>query len=757
MLRKFHAILWSCALLAGSLAAAPEKEQDTSSRYGEILTTVARMLESAHFSRTRLNQEVEPGVSQARRVLDTYLEQLDYNRLFFTQQDIDEFVAEYGNRFQDDILLGNLEPAWKIYDRLKERVAARVQKINQLLDQDYTFESSRTVKINREKEPWPANEQDADLLWANRIEAELLQTTLAEKTMQETADAEKKPIPPKNESAAAPRPPRPPKETVRKRYERLQKTLDEETREDQATAFLSALARSYDPHSDYMSPRALDNFNIQMGLSLVGIGAVLRSDDGYAKVVELVPGGPADKGGTLKVNDRIVAVAQGNDEFEDVVDMKLDKVVERIRGKKGTTVRLQVQPAAAVDPSKLDVITIVRDEVQLKDQQAKAQVIDVDNEQNGDTRIGWLTLPSFYANMNQKGQQRSTTDDVTALLKRLNKENIQGLVIDLRGDSGGSLDEAIRMTGLFIPRGPVVQVKDTNGNMEAHNDRDPGVLWDGPLIVLMNRGSASASEIFAAALQDYGRAVVVGDEQSFGKGTVQTLLDVQRFMPLFAQSRDAGAVKLTIQKFYRVKGGSTQLKGVASDIVLPSLTDQPEIGEGSLKNPLDYDEVPVRNFTAVGTIADLVPKLSSASAARVQNNPDFSYILEDRERLLQRIRENIVSLNKAERMKEIEEDKARREARLEERKQRDTPKLEAYEITLDTVEAPKLTKVSLDKPPKKSYEEPADGEDPSAPDEDEPFVDPVRDETLLIMNDLVRLQSPQPVTVKANVQEAATP
>lgn len=755
MLQRFHVILLSCALLTGSLAAAPEKEQDTA-RYGEIATTVARMLESAHFSRTRLNQEVAPGVSQARRVLDTYLEQLDYNRLFFTQQDIDEFVAQYGNSLQDDILLGNLEPAWKIYDRLKERVAARVQKINQLLDQDFTFDSTRTVKINREKEPWPANEKEADQLWADRIEAELLQATLAEKTMQETADAEKKAGTPKNESAAT-RPPRPPKETVRKRYERLQKTLDEETREDQATAFLSALARSYDPHSDYMSPSALDNFNIQMGLSLVGIGAVLRSDDGYAKVVELVPGGPADKGGELKVNDRIVAVAQGNDEFEDVVDMKLDKVVERIRGKKGTTVRLQVQPAAAVDPSKLDVITIVREEVQLKDQQAKAQVIDVDSEQNGDTRIGWLTLPSFYANMNQKGQQRSTTDDVTALLKRLKKENIQGLVIDLRGDSGGSLDEAIRMTGLFIPRGPVVQVKDTNGNMEAHNDRDPGVLWDGPLIVLMNRGSASASEIFAAALQDYGRAVVIGDEQSFGKGTVQTLLDVQRFMPLFAQSRDAGAVKLTIQKFYRVKGGSTQLKGVASDIVLPSLTDQPEIGEGSLKNPLEYDEVPVRNFTSFGTIGDLVPQLSSASADRVQNNPDFSYILEDRERLLQRIRENIVSLNKAERMKEIEEDKARREARIDERKQRDTPKLEAYEITLDTVDAPKLTKVSLDKPPKKSYEEPEDSEDPSAPDEDEPFVDPVRDETLLIMSDLVRLQSPQPVTVKANIQETATP
>lgn len=752
----YTAILVTWSILSANLSAAPTKEpKPDAARYGEITTTVARMLESAHFSRTRLNQEVAPGVTQARRVLDTYLEQLDYNRLFFTQQDIDEFVAAYGNSLQDDILLGNLEPAWKIYDRLKLRVTERVDKINQLLDQEFTFDSNRTVKINREKEPWPANEQEADRLWAERIEAELLQAVLAEKTMEEAA--QKSDGSTNSITATGTRPPRPPKETVKKRYERLIKTLEEETREDQATAFLSALARSYDPHSEYMSPRALDNFNIQMGLSLVGIGAVLRTDDGYAKVVELVPGGPADKGGKLKVNDRIVGVAQGNEDFEDVVDMKLDRVVERIRGKKGTTVRLQVQPASAVDPSKLEVITIVRDEVELKDQQAKAQVIDVDNEKSGDSRIGWLTLPSFYANMNQKGQQRSTTEDVTALLKRLKKENIQGLVIDLRGDSGGSLDEAIRMTGLFIPRGPVVQVKDTNGNLEAHNDRDPGVLWDGPLIVLMNRGSASASEIFAAALQDYGRAVIVGDEQSFGKGTVQTLLDVQRFMPLFAQSRDAGAIKLTIQKFYRIKGGSTQLKGVASDIVLPSLTDQPEIGEGSLKNPLDYDEVPVRNFTPTGTIGDLVPKLASASAARVERNPDFAYILEDRARLLDRLSENIVSLNKSERLSEIELDKARREARLAERKQREAPEIVAYEITLDTVDAPKLTQVSLDKPPKRSYEEPEETEDPSAPDQEEPFVDPVRDETLLIMSDLIQLQSPQPVTVKANIADPSAP
>ncbi len=744
------------------LPAAPDEKSE--GHMGEIATTVARMLESAHYGRRKLNEEVEPGVTQARKALERYLELLDYNRLFFTQIDIDEFKAKYGDTIQDDILLGNLQPAYRIYDRLLERMEARVAWIGEELKKDFTFDSDRTAQINRDKEPWPANEADADRIWRDRLEAELLQAIIAEKTLAEAAakkaddEAAKE-----NESgeaeaeSALSRPARTPKETVQRRYERLLKSLREETREDQATTFLSALAQSYDPHSEFMSQRALDNFNIQMGLSLVGIGAVLRSEDGYAKIVELVPGGPADRGGKLKVNDRIVAVAQGDEEFEDVVDMKLDKVVERIRGKKGTTVRLQVQPATSPDPSKVEVITIVRDEVKLKDQEAKAQVIDVEGS-DGETRVGWITLPSFYANMNQRGQPpRSTTKDVSALLKRLKKENIDGLVIDLRRDSGGSLDEAIRLTGLFIPKGPVVQAKDTNGQIMAMNDQDPGVMWDGPLIVLMNRLSASASEIFAAALQDYGRAVVVGDEQSFGKGTVQTLLEVDRYMPFFASAGKSGAVKLTIQKFYRVKGGSTQLRGVASDIVLPSLTDHPDVGEGSLKNPLEYDEVPARDFRPVGDLSPLLPVLRAASEERVGRDPEFAYIHEDRTLMRERMDKNALTLNKEQRLAEIEEEKARRERRLAERKERDEPELAAVEVTLDTVDAPELKKVSLDKPPKRSYDEVPDEEDPGAPEEEEPFVDPIRDETLLIMRDLIRLKGPEPVTVKANSSEAAAP
>ncbi|MFM7375604.1 MAG: carboxy terminal-processing peptidase, partial [Chthoniobacterales bacterium] len=660
------------AFLTLSPATVSGKTED---KMGDIASTVARMLESAHYNRQQLNREVEPGVTQAQRALGKFFEILDYNRLFFTQEDIDEFTGKYGNSIQDDILLGNLDPAYEIYDRFLDRVEDRVAKIKKQLDKEYAFDSDKTTELTRDKAPWASDQAEADRIWEARIEAELLQAIIAERSLEENA-AKKKAEQEKSGKTeksddSAPKitaPKRTPKETVMKRYERLLKSLNEETREDQANTFLSALAQSYDPHSEYMSQRALDNFNIQMALSLFGIGAELRSEDGYAKIQRLVPGGPAERGGHLRVNDRIIAVAQGDGEYEDVVDMKLDKVVEKIRGKKGTTVRLQVLPSDSADPSKVEVITIVRDEVKLKDEEAKAQVIKAKASDGGSTKIGWITLPSFYANMDRRNgtSAKSTTKDVADLLKRLKREGIDGLVVDLRKDSGGSLDEAVRLTGLFIDRGPVVQAKNTDGTINSLKDPQPGVLWDGPMVVLVNRLSASASEIFAAALQDYGRAVVVGDTQSFGKGTVQTLVEVDRFMPSFAASGKSGAVKLTIQKFYRVKGGSTQLRGVTSDIVLPSTTDQEEVGEGSLKFPLDYDEVPAQEFRPAGNLATIIPRLRTASEARVASDPEFSYVCEDLQRFRKQREENAVTLNKEKRLAEFAEEKSRRESRNEE-------------------------------------------------------------------------------------------
>lgn len=725
---------------------------------GDVAATVARMLENGHYSRQPLNREVEPGITQARRALDRYFTLLDYNHLFFTQKDIDEFTSKYGSAIQDDILLGNLDPAYEIYDRFLDRLENRTKNIRKLLAKDYAFDSNRTAQVNRDKAPWPADDAEADRIWQARIEAELLQAVIADHAQEEAAakkkatQAAKADGQPKETADNAPAitiPKRTPKETVMKRYERLLKSVHETTREEQADTFLSALTQSYDPHSEYMSQRALDNFNIQMGLSLFGIGAELRNDDGYAKIVRLVPGGPAERGARLRVNDRIAAVAQGDGEFEDVVDMKLDKVVEKIRGKKGTTVKLQVLPADSSDPSKVEIITIVRDEVKLKDEEAKALVIESAGPDGKPIRIGWLTVPSFYANMDRRGGNTpvSTTRDVAALLKRLKHEGIEALVVDLRRDAGGSLDEAVRLTGLFIDRGPVVQAKDTTGRISALKDPESGVLWNGPMVVLINRLSASASEIFAAALQDYGRAVIVGDAQTFGKGTVQTLVEVDRYMPSFASSGKSGALKLTIQKFYRVKGGSTQLRGVNSDIVLPSITDQEEFGEGALKYRLDYDEVPAQDFKPSGSLAGLMTQLRGASEARIATDPEFAYIREDVARLRKQREENSITLNKDKRLAEIAGDKSRRETRNEERKKRASHEFSALEITLDTVNAPQLKKVALDKPPKRSaLDELEDEDDPTKPEGSEIYVDPVRDEALHIALDMIHLENPPAIT-----------
>jgi carboxyl-terminal processing protease len=650
------------------------------------------------------------------RFLQTYLTTLDYNKLYFTQKDVDDFEHRYASTLGDSVLRGDLGPAREIFARFKQRVEDRVAKNKKLTQKKYTFDSDRTVEINRQNAPWPKNQEEADRIWQDRIEAELLKEELADLKL------------------------RPPAETITRRYDQVLRNVREMEEDDVVKTFLSALAQTYDPHSEYLSPSDLENFQISMKLSLVGVGAVLSSEDGYAKVKEVVPGGPADRDGRLAVNDRIAAVAQGEAEFEDVVDMKLDKVVEKIRGKKGTLVRLLVIPSDATDPSKRKIVEIRRDEVKLKDQEAKAEVLDLDGQSGNPVRVGWITLPSFYANMENRGTPKSTTEDVAALISRLKREGIQGLVIDLRRDGGGSLEEAINLTGLFIPRGPVVQAKDSNGKITVSQDTNPELVYNGPLIVLVNRLSASASEIFAAALQDYGRAVIVGDERSFGKGTVQTVLDLGRLMSPFSLSTsDAGALKLTIQKFYRVRGGSTQLKGVESDIVLPSLTDNSEIGEGSLKNRLAYDEVaPVKIVDSMAATPLFLDELRARSAQRIVSDPEFRYTIEDMSRVREKIKENVMSLNEKARRKELADDKKRKELREKERQSRGPAlNVQAFELTLDDLSAPKLRAVAFDRKQENHMFEAPDEDDDGKKEGPEP--DAIRNEALRIMRDLVNL------------------
>lgn len=696
---------------------------------GQVAVSVARWLEKGHYGREKLDD------AMSAKLLETYLSNLDYNKLYFTQADVDEFTAKYGAKLDDAIFAGNLDPAREIFARYQQRVEDRITKNLERVKKGSKFDSDRTAQLNRQKASWPANSAEADLLWGDLIEAELLKETLNEHKL------------------------RSPEESVSRRYDQVLRNVREMDDSDVVKVFLSSLAQSYDPHSEYLSASDMENFQISMRLSLVGVGAVLKSDEGYARVVEVVPGGPADRDGRLGVGDRIAAVAQGTSDFEDVVDMKLDKVVEKIRGKKGSLVRLLVAPNDAADPSERKVIEILRDEVKLKDQQAKGELLELRDDGGRATRIGWITLPSFYADMESRGR-KSTTDDVSALISRLKKEGMQGLVIDLRRDGGGSLDEAINLTGLFIPGGPVVQSKDSNGKITVSKDNDPAVAYDGPLVVVMNRLSASASEIFAAALQDYGRAVIVGDERSFGKGTVQTVLELGRLMmPFSLSSADAGALKLTIQKFYRVKGGSTQLEGVLSDIVLPSLTDNPEIGEGSLKNAMAYDEVaPAKIVDASPANSLFLEELRERSQRRVALDPEFSYIVEDATRLRQRIEENRVSLNLKTRKAEIAADKKSKEARKQLRAG-SGPALDvvAYKLDLEDVEAPELERVAYDrKKDKTTYEDPEETSPDEAKEASEPLPDPVRNEAVRIASDLINLTA-GPKTARTKPETPATP
>ena len=705
--------------------------------------SVGRLLEEGHYTRQKLNEDV------SRKFLQTYLEMLDFSHLFFTQKDVDDLNAKYGSSMAGDVLLGNLKPAYEIYALYTKRMDDRVAKIKELLKQPIDFKGSATVELSRQKSSWPKDDAEADQLWRGRIANELLQEHLSEHPIE------------------------PPAQLVARRYDRLARNVHEEDKDEQMKLYLDALAQAYDPHSEYLSKADMKNFSINMGLSLVGIGAMLRSEDGYAKIESLVPGGPAQADGRLKVGDRITAVAQGPADYVDVREMRLDKVVEMIRGKKGTHVRLLVIPSDATDPSRRKNVELVRDEIKLKDQEARADII-IRKDENGDPiKLGWLTLPSFYADMDK--HQKSTTRDVLALLKRLKKENIAGLVIDLRRNGGGSLEEALSLTGLFLKSGPIVQTKDYNGSIRVSANPDPGIAYSGPMVVLTSRQSASASEIFAAALQDYGRAVVVGDKNTFGKGTVQTILPIGRFASLLgSRSDEDGALKLTIQKFYRVAGGSTQLHGVASDVILPSLSDLPEFGEGALKNALAYDEVAKARYTKWSDSHSLfIDQLRRRSEERVKNDPEFHYVMEDIGRLRHKLDENRISLNEDQRKKELQEDKLRKETRSKERLVRNQEEPRIYRVTLDTVDKPNLQLIMY---PGKLAEAKKNGTTPkvdpdAASDADTdliggaggadddtktPAIDPERDEALNILADLVDLTR-GPKTASANSVDKTAP
>ncbi|CAM3581015.1 carboxy terminal-processing peptidase [Parendozoicomonas haliclonae] len=568
-------------------------------------------------------EKIDLSENSSDKIYNSYLDSLDRNRSFFLASDIKEF-SKYQSNLDDALKGGNLRPAFEIFNRYRERSEERIRYMLKLVDngiEKLNFKQQETLEIDREKAPWLTDKAEQEDLWRRQLKDSVLAMKLNEKD-----DAEIKDL-------------------LNKRYTNQLRRLHQTRSEDAFQLYLNAYTQLFDPHTQYFSPQRAENFDINMSLSLEGIGAVLQSEDEYTKVISVVPGGPADKAGQLKPGDKIISVAQAKDgKMEDVVGMRLDEVVKLIRGAKGTEVRLEVIPSSTSD-GKNRIYSIVRDKVKLEEQSAQKSVIEV-GKGSEKKRIGVIEIPAFYIDFKaaQAGDPnyKSTTRDVRKLIAELKKEKIDGLVIDLRNNGGGSLQEANQLTGLFIPKGPTVIVKDSRGRTEAQQDPDPKEVYDGPMAVLINRLSASASEIFAGAMQDYQRALVIGG-QSFGKGTVQTI-----------QPLNHGQLKLTVAKFYRVSGQSTQNRGVIPDISFPSLFDPKDIGESSLPNALPYTEIKPVSFNSLKPLSPEVPALQARHKERVADNPDFIYLDKLREYQKQFENRTEVTLNEKARKEEIQ-------------------------------------------------------------------------------------------------------
>lgn len=649
-----------------------------------IAYVAALLLENLHYSQRQLDEEM------SIRFYDSYINALDPRHEDFLQTDLAEFNHYRTNLDQLTVgghAVANLTPAFDIFNRFLERYQQHAEYSLDLLKHNRThFTTNAVILMDRKNEPFPKDLAEAHQLWRQHLQYDYLQEKLA-RELSESNGVISVHLSSTNAADIAP--------TLARHY---QWNLHQTTNSDSDTvisAYLNALTRAYDPHSEYLSaPRAVD-FSINMSLSLFGIGASLSEDDGYCTVKSLVDGGPAKKSKQLMENDRIVAVAQSNQPPVDVVGMDLEKVIQMIRGTKGTEVRLTISPMA--DRTNRKVISLIRDEIKLDDAAVRAKIIDLPDGQGGTNRLGVLDVPSFYATIPTHGNEghsaRSTSDDVTKIVNKLKEQHIRGLIVDLRSNPGGSLEEAVRFTGLFIKDGPVVQVRSGDGRVKVRSDTDSGVLYDGPMMVLVNRFSASASEIAAAALQDYGRAVIVGDKSTHGKGTVQNLNELKPFVwpATPTATNDPGTIKITIDKFYRVTGASTQLKGVTPDIVLPDvLSFSKQFGESALENALPWDTIQPAAYDELKLVTPYLSVLSARSAARVATNQDFQYIQQDIADLQKHEAEKTVTLDEN---KAIEDRRAiarRNQQREDERNARPDQPQQVYDITLQNASQPGL-------------------------------------------------------------------
>lgn len=640
-----------CSLLLAFMTLVPEslKAADQivlTADDGKTAQIVASMVSSRHINHPEINDAL------SERLLKRYLEIWDPQKLYFLQSDIDEF-SQKKTSLDDEVLRGDVQFAATVFERFRSRMDVRSGKLDALIDIDPDFTVEEEMIRDAKEIPWAADETELNERWRKRIKFDLLMLKMDDVDLAEA------------------------RERLKKRYHTNQVFLDQTESHEVLELYLSSMTHCLDPHSTYMSPQTLEDFRIDMELKLDGIGARLKYDDGYTIVEEVIEGGAASMDGRLKKGDKIIGVSfDASDNFVDVIEMKLTKVVDMIRGKKGTKVKLKVrvpkeenEEESANLEARERIYELTRTEVKITEDEVKGKILESSEWLDGrKAKVGVLRIPAFYRDFrgaSQGGNFKSTARDVKVVLDEFNKQDVQVLIVDLRWNGGGALQEAIEVSGLFIPKGAVVQVKEPDTGVQAFDDEDPDMYWRRPMVVVCNRFSASASEIFAGAIKDYRRGVVVGDRTTHGKGTVQNVVDVVNRSSLFS-SKDLGALKLTISKFYRVNGDSTQTKGVTSDVVLPSLLNVREIGEDSLDNALEFDRITRAQyapFSAQVTDA-IVSQLQKDSEARIATDKDFTQINRLIAKYLERKNDKTISLNES--VLRAEEDELKQEQKEEE-------------------------------------------------------------------------------------------
>lgn len=599
---------------------APESQHATSTK------RITAQFTRAHYKKIKIDD------SLSEQIFDRYIKQLDYARNVFLASDVERF-AQYRDEFDTVIARGKLDIAYQIYNLNLQRRLERYQYALSLLenDQPFDFKLDESYNFDREEAQRPTSVTELNELWRKKVKYDALNLTLAGKEWEKI------------------------QEILTKRYRYAIKRLKQSESEDVFQIVMNSFARVVEPHTSYLSPRNAERFQMEMNLSLEGIGAVLRAEEDYTVIQSVVSGGPADKSKELKPKDRIVGVSQDDKDFVDVIGWRLDDVVELIKGPKGSKVRLQILGAESEDDSSIKVVSIIRDTIKLEDRAAKSEVYDEKTGDENTKKLGVITIPSFYNHLSR---------DVKLEIAKLKEQNVAGIIVDLRGNGGGSLTEATLLTGLFIDKGPVVQVRDGANRVQVNSDKDGISFYDGPLTVMVDRYSASASEIFSAAIQDYGRGVIVG-EHTFGKGTVQQHRGLGRVYDLY--EKPFGSIQFTIAKFYRINGGSTQHRGVLPDIEFPSAIDPADWGESKEENALPWDQIPKARYNKLNDISQDVSYLSSLHSSRILENKEFNYLLSDIEEYKAEKDDKTISLNLAQRKEKRENRKAKQLKRANER------------------------------------------------------------------------------------------